>query len=141
MSKSSNMLNSDSIVKNLSSKGLTEAEEKEANMIRKVFVSNEEDEIAEFEADKNKDIEDDLPEDNTGAPDGWGAWTGAGIERDHKKEANIRRRREEKLKQLKSSRKDVNLKNVKINEKRDKKFKKYMVNELPHEYKSIAQFE
>lgn len=110
-------------------------------MIRKVFVSNEEDEIAEFEADKNKDIEDDLPEDNTGAPDGWGAWTGAGIERDHKKEANIRRRREEKLKQLKSSRKDVNLKNVKINEKRDKKFKKYMVNELPHEYKSIAQFE
>ena len=57
---------------------------------------------------------------------------------DHQK---IKRRRDQKLARIRSERKDGNKDNVIINETRDKKFKKYMVQNLPFPYKSKGQYE
>jgi U3 small nucleolar RNA-associated protein 14 len=73
--------------------------------------------------------------------EGWGEWAGEGITISKAREQGMLRKRERKLQELKAGRKDANLDHVIINEMRDKKFKKYMVQDLPHPFKSKQQFE
>mmetsp|Transcript_3534 Transcript_3534/g.4328 ORF Transcript_3534/g.4328 Transcript_3534/m.4328 type:complete len:184 (+) Transcript_3534:1827-2378(+) len=116
--------------------------------INKIYVTNEDMEKADFEQQKQNLIEeqmemdlDDEDKKKGKQMDGWGSWAGEGISKSRTQILNEQRRREKKINELKSKRKDGKKSNVIINESRDKKFTKYMVSELPHPYKSAGQFE
>ena len=98
--------------------------------------------LADFEAEKDADVEKDLPKDtsNPSLP-GWGLWSGPGVEFFPKSSEKESRKRQEALNELKSKRKDAKLKNVIITERKMKKVSKYVMPNLPHGFESREQYE
>ncbi|WEW58366.1 hypothetical protein PRK78_003834 [Emydomyces testavorans] len=78
-------------------------------------------------------VEDTLP--------GWGSWTGSGLTKKEKQEANTKRtfKTVEGIKP--ENRKDAKLDRVIINEKRIRKNTKYLASQLPHPFESRQQYE
>jgi len=80
---------------------------------------------AEFELEKKKAIEDQLPKEelDLNLP-GWGSWGGKGIEwKPRPKDLKKIKEREKKEEELRKKRKDARLAHVIINENRDTKWK------------------
>ncbi|KAI2472914.1 small-subunit processome [Annulohypoxylon bovei var. microspora] len=95
---------------------------------------------AEFEQEKEAAEQDDDDKIVDSTLPGWGSWVGDGVS---KRERNRHHGRflakQEGVK--KKDRKDVGLKGVIINEKRNKKNDKFMASQLPHPYESRLQYE
>ncbi|KAH9907357.1 small-subunit processome [Xylariomycetidae sp. FL2044] len=111
---------------------------REQDLIERAFGGM--DVLADFEAEKNAVVEEDADKliDNT-LP-GWGSWVGEGVSnRDKKRHTGRFLTKREGIKQ--SDRKDAKLKNVIINEKRNKKNDKYLASQLPHPFESRLQYE
>lgn len=101
----------------------------------------------QYEKDKNTEIEKELgtqikvPE----VKKGWNEWAGAGGLNDAKHQLRVERAekiKQQRITELKKTRMDSKMKGVVVNlEDRDKKFaQKYLINELPYNYKSQEQF-
>jgi U3 small nucleolar RNA-associated protein 14 len=75
---------------------------------------------------------------------GWGEWAGDGT-RPSKRRVRLmqelKNKKEKRQDEILQGRKDAGLKHVVINEKRDKKFSKYQVADLPFPYKNKAAYE
>nr|XP_002119548.1 U3 small nucleolar RNA-associated protein 14 homolog A [Ciona intestinalis] len=95
----------------------------------------DDDVIADFTATKRKLIDDEAPKKVDLSLPGWGAWGGAGVQPTRK-----RKRRFKPLPPRKP-RKDGGLGSVIINEKRDVHISKHQVNQVPHPFTSMEQFE
>ncbi|KAI0477834.1 small-subunit processome [Xylariaceae sp. FL0804] len=111
---------------------------REQDLIEKAFGGL--DVVAEFEAEKAAvaEEEDEQVVDNT-LP-GWGSWVGEGVSNREKKRHQGRfLTKKEGVK--KEDRRDAKMKNVIINEKRNKKNDKYLASQLPHMYESRSQYE
>ena len=75
---------------------------------------------------------------------GWGSWTGEGVvqtKRQLAKERRAKQKKEAAKKARNAARKDASLKNVIINERITKKFKKYQVQKLPFEFSDTRHFD
>lgn len=98
--------------------------------------------LEEFKAEKDALIDDEVDETLKGdkAMEGWGSWAGDSLGSNERHEARRLKKRDKKMKELRAERKDALLDNVIINQHRDKSFKKYMVQNLPHNYKTQAEF-
>ena len=83
-------------------------------------------------------IEEEISESDDGHMDGWGSWAGENIKPNRKVEERRKRKRDRKIAERKA---ELVGSHVIVNNSRDKKFKKYMVSELPHGYASKAHFE
>ena len=76
---------------------------------------------------------------------GWGSWAGAGLSKANRRAAQ--RARHNPLHKTKvagvraQDRKDAKLENVIISEKNDRKGRKYLAAQLPHEFESREQYE
>ncbi len=121
------------------------AKDNEEDVLKRVVVSDEQQAVEEFEQGKKDMIEGEVDDEMKNAKDremeGWGSWAGDGLAQPKAQIERIKRKREAKLKEKIKLRQDGKLKNVVINQQRDKKFKKYMVQKLPHPYTSVSQFE
>ncbi|XP_078489346.1 LOW QUALITY PROTEIN: U3 small nucleolar RNA-associated protein 14 homolog A [Ciona intestinalis] len=95
----------------------------------------DDDVIADFTATKRKLIDDEAPKKVDSSLPGGGAWGGAGVQPTRK-----RKRRFKPLPPRKP-RKDGGLGSVIINEKRDVHISKHQVNQVPHPFTSMEQFE
>ncbi|KAK9420066.1 hypothetical protein SUNI508_06825 [Seiridium unicorne] len=96
--------------------------------------------VAEFEAEKRaqEEEDDDKIIDNT-LP-GWGSWVGDGVSAREKRRHQGRFvTKQEGIK--KDKRKDSKLKNVIMNEKVIKKNNKYLASQLPHTFETVNQYE
>jgi len=98
---------------------------------------------AEFELEKKKTIEDQLPKEelDLNLP-GWGSWGGSGIEwKPRPKDLQKIKKREEKEEQLRKQRKDANLARVIINEGKDTKVEKYKNEKFPYPFRTRDAYE
>jgi len=85
--------------------------------------------------------EETVKRDDTPLP-GWGSWVGEGIKNnDQTKELKTEKTKTSKDKTKQIKRQDDRLKNVIIDQKRDKKFSKYRMDSLPHPFVSKSQFD
>jgi len=89
----------------------------------------------EFENEKQEIINADIPKELPELP-GWGLWGGEGTKPTVNK---FIKKAKEKIEKI--ERKDDTLKNVIINEKRDKKAAKYLTKKLPFPYETQEQYE
>ena len=87
------------------------------------------------------EVDDELKNAKDWEMDGWGSWAGEGLAKPKAQIEWIKKKWEAKLQEWIKTRQDGKLNNVVINQSWDKKFKKYMVQKLPHPYTSVAQFE
>ncbi|EEB09239.1 U3 snoRNP protein Utp14 [Schizosaccharomyces japonicus yFS275] len=91
--------------------------------------------VAEFRRDKKAAVKEDAPKEEDNSLPGWGSWTGAGTK-------NKRKPKVKKVAGLDpSKRKDAKLKNVIINEKRNKHNAKLTVSHVPFPFESREQYE
>jgi len=120
----------------------------ENEVLKSLFVTQEEDALEEFEKEKNEEIEGTLGK-SVKMPEikkGWNEWAGDGVD-NSKHELRVTKAegvRRNKIDELKKKRLDNKLQGVQINETedRDKKFaQKYNVKELPHPYTSAKQYD
>ncbi|ETS78198.1 hypothetical protein PFICI_10260 [Pestalotiopsis fici W106-1] len=96
--------------------------------------------VAEFEAEKHAQEEEDDEKVIDNTLPGWGSWVGDGVSAREKKRHQGRfLTKQEGIK--KDKRKDAKLKNVIMNEKIIKKNNKYMASQLPHTFENSAQYE
>ncbi|KAF2737084.1 Utp14-domain-containing protein [Polyplosphaeria fusca] len=103
------------------------------------FASGGDDE-AEFEAEKQANIEEAAPKTETTVLPGWGAWVGEGLTQTEKK--NRGKRTSQKIAGIDpSKRKDSKLDKVIINEKRVKKNAKFLATQLPFPFETREQYE
>lgn len=100
---------------------------------------------ADFALSKAKTIAEDAPQEVDDNLPGWGSWGGKGAKKHTKSGAARRRERDARVKIIPgldpSKRKDANMSNVIINERRDKKLDKYRAKELPYPYTSAQQYQ
>ncbi|KAJ3115116.1 hypothetical protein HDU96_001175 [Phlyctochytrium bullatum] len=94
--------------------------------------------FAEFKEEKNAIIEKEIPKDQDLTLPGWGAWAGGGIA--PKKNVVVRKAKAHEGIEA-SKRKDFKLKNVIINEKRNKKVTKFLAKEVPRGFNNRDQYE
>ncbi|RWS26432.1 U3 small nucleolar RNA-associated protein 14 A-like protein, partial [Leptotrombidium deliense] len=113
---------------------LVDDEEKEQRqLIKEAFA--EDDVINDFKEEKMDTVEKEKAKDVNLYLPGWGQWGGAGISTDSKKKERFTR------KAAKKKRKDSNLGNVIISEKKDDVIAKYMIKEIPFPFTSVSEFE
>ncbi|KAF9355937.1 hypothetical protein BGX34_010178 [Mortierella sp. NVP85] len=94
--------------------------------------------VSEFEKEKMEVMEEDKPKDVDMTLPGWGAWGGKGAKK--KKNVVVKKAQPGDGVEI-SKRKDAKLAHVIINEKRDKKAAAYAVTQVPHPFKTWAQYE
>ncbi|KAF9098877.1 hypothetical protein BGX27_000711 [Mortierella sp. AM989] len=94
--------------------------------------------VSEFEKEKMEVMEAEKPKDIDMTLPGWGSWAGKGAKK--KKNVVVKKAQPGDGVEL-SKRKDAKLAHVIINEKRDKKAATYSVTQIPHPFKSWAQYE
>ncbi|PWN24099.1 Utp14-domain-containing protein [Microstroma glucosiphilum] len=113
------------------------------DLIAEAFAGD--DVAAEFASEKARQIEADAPREVDTTLPGWGAWGGKGIKKSHKTGAAQAAQKKANMKLIPgmdaSQRRDANMANVIINERRDKKAEKYKAKELPYPYTSAEQYE
>ncbi|KAM9963366.1 hypothetical protein ACTFIW_006594 [Dictyostelium discoideum] len=98
----------------------------------------------EFMEEKKQLVEEDVPEEKSNFLPGWGSWVGDGAqERDNsKKEAMLKRKRDQKVKELAQKRADSKNSRVIIDEKAPLDgVSKYVLNQLPQHYSNKEQYE
>ncbi|KAN0049955.1 hypothetical protein ACTA71_003053 [Dictyostelium dimigraforme] len=98
----------------------------------------------EFMEEKKQLIEEDVPEEKSNFLPGWGSWVGDGIQqRDNsKKEASLKRKRDQKIKEMAQKRADAKNSRVIIDEKAPLDgVSKYVLNQLPQHYSNKEQYE
>lgn len=96
--------------------------------------------VAEFEAEKHAQEEEDDEKVIDNTLPGWGSWVGDGVSAREKKRHQGRfLTKQDGIK--KDKRKDAKLKNVIMNEKIIKKNNKYLASQLPHTFENTAQYE
>ncbi|KAK5582613.1 hypothetical protein RB653_004198 [Dictyostelium firmibasis] len=98
----------------------------------------------EFMEEKKQLVEEDVPEEKSNFLPGWGSWVGDGTEqRDNsKKEAALKRKRDQKIKQMAEKRTDAKNSRVIIDEKAPLDgVSKYVLNQLPQHYSNKEQYE
>jgi len=97
----------------------------------------------EFETEKKKEIEDQLPKEDLGLDlPGWGAWAGTGIEwKPTPKDVRKIKQREAKEARIQKARKDANLTHVIINQRKDIKVEKYKADKIPRPFKTREEYE
>lgn len=108
-------------------------------LVRKAFAGD--DVVGEFRAAKAKDIEAELPkEDIPGVLPGWGTWA-----KHQKKEpgwlVEAKRKAEQKKLAAAASRRDVNLRDVIVSEKWDRKAARYKTASVPFPFDSRETYE
>ncbi|KAM0752317.1 small-subunit processome [Meredithblackwellia eburnea MCA 4105] len=108
---------------------------KQRDLVAKAFAGD--DVVAEFEAEKRREIERDAPREEDNTLPGWGAWSGKGV----KKQKNAKKFITKIAGIDPSQRQDAKLAHVIISERKDKKAGKYMLKDLPFPYTSAAQHE
>lgn len=91
--------------------------------------------IEEFIQEKRNTVDQDKPKDIDLTLEGWGTWTGIGIQ------TSKRKRRRFTVKTPAIPRKDKNLANVIISETKDSAVTKHQVSALPHPYRNVVEFE
>jgi U3 small nucleolar RNA-associated protein 14 len=112
----------------------------QAEILRRAFAGD--DVAAAFEAEKDETMreEDDQVIDNT-LP-GWGSWVGTGLSKRDKKKRAPHASQLQKIAGIRpDKRKDAKLKDVIINQKRNKLNAKYLATELPHVYGTKTEYE
>ncbi|ORY84072.1 Utp14 protein-domain-containing protein [Leucosporidium creatinivorum] len=93
--------------------------------------------VADFEAEKRREIERDAPREEDNTLPGWGSWGGKGAKKSKHAKKFIT-----KIPGIApSARQDATFTNVIISEKKDKKAQKYLLKDLPFPYTSAAQHE
>eukprot|EP00744_Colponema_vietnamica_P005641 GILI01008241.1.p1 GENE.GILI01008241.1~~GILI01008241.1.p1 ORF type:complete len:352 (-),score=162.59 GILI01008241.1:266-1321(-) len=120
---------------NFSLLGLSD-EQKE--IVKRAFATGVEEE--DFDEEKAEVMAEDEPKPEPVLP-GWGSWAGEGVKAPNPKKVQQQKAKKDKNGVPVEPRKDANLKNVIINEKRDKKAAKYMLDQLPHPFTSREQYE
>ncbi|KAF7518440.1 hypothetical protein G7054_g13463 [Neopestalotiopsis clavispora] len=96
--------------------------------------------VAEFEAEKHAQEEEDDEKVIDNTLPGWGSWVGDGVSaKEKKRHAGRFLTKQDGIK--KDKRKDAKLKNVIMNEKIVKKNNKYLASQLPHTFENSAQYE
>ncbi|KAK4702289.1 U3 small nucleolar RNA-associated protein 14, partial [Phenoliferia sp. Uapishka_3] len=106
---------------------------KQRELVAKAFAGD--DVVADFEAEKRREIERDAPKEEDNTLPGWGAWSGKGV-----KKARNAKKFITKIPGIEpEQRKDASYSNVIISEKKDKKAAKYLLKDLPFPYTSAAQ--
>ncbi|KAI5481860.1 U3 small nucleolar RNA-associated protein 14 [Pseudohyphozyma bogoriensis] len=108
---------------------------KQRDLVAKAFAGDNV--IADFEAEKRREIERDAPREEDNTLPGWGTWSGKGV----KKNKNAKKFVTKIAGIAPAARKDAAFNNVIISEKKDKKASKYMLKDLPFPYTSAAQHE
>ncbi len=93
--------------------------------------------VAEFEAEKDKVVQEDAPQDIDTTLPGWGSWVGKGVKQRDKR---MNRFMEHVPGIEDSRRKDNRLQGVIINEKRNKKVEKYLATSVPFPYHTKEQY-
>ncbi|KAF8929147.1 hypothetical protein BGZ58_009148 [Dissophora ornata] len=94
--------------------------------------------VSEFEKEKLEVMEAEKPKDVDMTLPGWGSWAGKGA----KKKKNVVVKKAQPGEGVEASkRKDAKLAHVIINERRDKKAASYAVTQIPHPFKTWAQYE
>ncbi|KAL8278691.1 hypothetical protein RQP46_008983 [Phenoliferia psychrophenolica] len=106
---------------------------KQRELVAKAFAGD--DVVADFEAEKRREIERDAPKEEDNTLPGWGAWSGKGV----KKQRNAKKFITKIPGIAPTDRKDADYSNVIISEKKDKKAAKYKLKDLPFPYTSAAQ--
>ncbi|KAF9358269.1 hypothetical protein BGX26_002137 [Mortierella sp. AD094] len=94
--------------------------------------------VSEFEKEKMEVMEAERPKDVDMTLPGWGSWGGKGAKK--KKNVVVKKAQPGDGVDV-SKRKDAKLAHVIINEKRDKKAAAYAVTQIPHPFKTWAQYE
>ncbi|KAF9575443.1 hypothetical protein EC968_003048 [Mortierella alpina] len=94
--------------------------------------------VAEFEKEKMEVMEAERPKDVDMTLPGWGSWAGKGAKK--KKNVVVKKAQPGDGVEV-SKRKDAKLAHVIINERRDKKAAAYAVTQIPHPFKTWAQYE
>ncbi|KAN0032022.1 hypothetical protein ACTFIV_005895 [Dictyostelium citrinum] len=98
----------------------------------------------EFMEEKKQLVEEDVPEEKSNFLPGWGSWVGDGVQqRDNsKKEAALKRKRDQKIKEISQKRADAKNSRVIIDEKAPLDgVSKYVLNQLPQHYSNKEQYE
>ncbi|KAH8204338.1 hypothetical protein TruAng_001501 [Truncatella angustata] len=96
--------------------------------------------VAEFEAEKHAQEEEDDEKVIDNTLPGWGSWVGDGVSAKEKRRHQGRfLTKQDGIK--KDKRKDAKLKNVIMNEKIIKKNNKYLASQLPHTFENVTQYE
>jgi len=108
---------------------------KQRELVAKAFAGDNV--VADFEAEKRREVERDAPREEDNTLPGWGAWSGKGV----KKQKNARKFITKIAGIAPEQRKDASFSNVIISEKKDKKAQKYLLKDLPFPYTSAAQME
>lgn len=92
----------------------------------------------DFEAEKEREIQGDAPQDIDATIPGWGSWGGRGVRKPKNKKPKF-------TKHIAgidaAARKDAGLNHVILSEKRERQAAKYLVKDLPHPYISSSQHE
>ncbi|RWS09409.1 U3 small nucleolar RNA-associated protein 14 A-like protein, partial [Dinothrombium tinctorium] len=108
-------------------------DDEQKQLIKEAFA--EDDVINHFKEEKKDIIEKERPKDINLYLPGWGSWGGAGIQ------TNVEKQKAFTRKAPKSKRKDNNLGNVIISEKKDDVISKYMAKDLPFPFTNVSEFE
>jgi len=131
-------------------KGMLAAPSKEQQRLMKMAFADAADMEAEFFEEKNQMLEAAKPKIVNATP-GWGGWAGDGV-KDHERarktlEVSHKKTQQDKLRIKMSGdiapelRKDKNLVNVVINERRNRKAARYLVEKAPHQFKDAEQYQ
>jgi U3 small nucleolar RNA-associated protein 14 len=113
---------------------------RQKDLVAEAFAGD--DVTAEFEAEKNAQMEADAPQIVDTSLPGWGSWTGKGVRTSKKKMEEQKKRFSKVTPGLDpAKRKDANMTNVIISQKKDKKVARYTPKDVPYPYTSRAQYE
>ncbi len=122
-------------VEHAAQRGKGPAAFKQRELVAKAFAGDNV--VADFEAEKRREIERDAPREEDNTLPGWGAWSGKGVKKQKKPKKFIT-----KIAGIApEARKDASFSNVIVSEKKDKKAQKYLLKDLPFPYTSAAQME
>eukprot|EP00300_Choanocystis_sp_HF-7_P017518 c19754_g1_i1.p1 GENE.c19754_g1_i1~~c19754_g1_i1.p1 ORF type:complete len:685 (+),score=185.62 c19754_g1_i1:22-2076(+) len=110
-------------------------ENQEALIAEAFGVGGDED---EFRRTKKRQAEEENPVEIPETMPGWGAWAGTGVKprKQSKRHSDLKQKRKKAF----EKRKDASLDHVIINERVDKKVRKFTVPSLPHPFKSEAEY-
>lgn len=122
---------------------IVSAKDSQAMYHQRAFAGD--DVAVDFEAEKAAQIEDEDDKVVSNHLPGWGSWAGDGLSKSVKRQ-NQRFAQNPLRKQViegvkASNRKDAKLKNVVISEAQQRKNKKYLASQLPHEFEKREQYE
>lgn len=121
---------------------LTPQEEK-ISLQERAFAGD--DVVAAFEAEKAEMVDDEDEKEVSNHLPGWGTWTGEGLSKSvrkfNKKAAHNPLYKTKVAGVRANERKDAGMDRVIVSEKQDRKGKKYLATQLPHEFETKEQYE